>query len=153
MSEVDLLEVSVVTFYLCVKVMIDEAEQRVDSVYDSVCCCDVGLNDSRLDTVMTRMNCHVTPAIQSINQQRNQEINRKINQEINQSTMTIYKAQTKSKISNGRRPIMHICTLIRTHSLLTGACLCKHTVYWCVAAIALYKTETTKSPSINVEFC
>jgi len=35
----------------------------------------------------------------------------------------------------------------------TGACLCKHTVYWRVAAIALCKTETTKSPSINVEFC
>ena len=76
-----------VTFYLCVKVVIDEAKQRVDSVDDSVCCCGVGFDDSRLYTVVTRMHCQVTPAIQSINQQRNQEIN--------QSTMTIYKAQTK----------------------------------------------------------
>jgi len=53
----DLLEVGHVTLDLQVQVVVDEAEETVDDVDDSVCRCNVGLDDSCLYTVVTHVHC------------------------------------------------------------------------------------------------
>ena len=54
---VDLLEVERVTLNLGEEVVVDEAEETVDSVDDSVRRGGVGLEDSRLHAVVTHVHC------------------------------------------------------------------------------------------------
>jgi len=58
--KLDLLEVDSVSLDFRVEVVVDEAEQIVDDVDDSIRSGRVGLDDSCLDAVVTRMHCSPT---------------------------------------------------------------------------------------------